>query len=92
VARSLCGAHLKRLERWGDVAAGVPLGGRMAGPTAVLPPGLLTVEAAAAQVGLTPKGVRTSIERRKLPATKIEGRWAIKPEDLAAWVAQRRRK
>lgn len=48
----------------------------------------LTIEEAAARLGVTPKTVYTYIEKKELRATKIK-RWQIEEEDLKRFVASR---
>jgi Helix-turn-helix domain len=53
------------------------------------PPGWLSLDQAAAAVGMSRTGVRGAMARGRLPARWEAGRWFVAPADLAAWRQQR---
>jgi excisionase family DNA binding protein len=53
-------------------------------------PALLSVQQAAAQVGLKHLAIRRAIQRGELPAVKLCSRIRISPDDLSEWVIRNR--
>jgi excisionase family DNA binding protein len=51
--------------------------------------GLLGTATAARRAGATPRAIRKAISEHRLAATRISGRWLIRPADLNAYIRNR---